>query len=116
VSTGTSTATARAGAVTVEIVQLIEPESIEVIEGSKDPWQGWVSYERGTQIAAPVVVTRRTGDRVTFLTVIVATGAEGEADARLVERPDGGHSVAVSVEGRDAVVDIGDGGELTLLP
>jgi hypothetical protein len=75
----------------------------------------WDPPGRTAQLpAASALVSRRSGDRVTFLTVIVATGAEGDADARLVERPDGGHSVAVTVDGRDAVVDIGEGGALTL--
>jgi len=55
----------------IKITPLHKGIEAEVIEGSEDPIQGWVSYEYGSKIRAPVLRYTKRGELPAFLDVIL---------------------------------------------
>src|SRR5439155_8616962 len=52
------------------IVRLADGAS-SIVRGSTDPMQGWVSFDYGHLLPAPVVDTTASGTHVRFLTLII---------------------------------------------
>jgi hypothetical protein len=71
-----------------------------VVAGRTSPIQGWVSWEFGKRVAAPVVDFRRAGSNVRFLTLLMP--AAGDPGCRISELrlTSTGYSVVVSSGGR----------------
>lgn len=65
----------RAAGSNVLIVQVVAPTATRIVTGATSPIQGWVSYQYGKRVAAPVVESRRSGTSVRFLTLLVPYGA-----------------------------------------
>lgn len=81
VRTDGARATATDGEVTVQFVQQQPVASLRVVEGQREPWQGWLSYGRGERVAAPVVVSEQRGRTVSFQTLILVEEARAGVPA-----------------------------------
>lgn len=63
---------ASSGDVFLRIKQLLwsDKDSQEVVEGSLEPYQGWISYKHGELTSAPVVSFNKTGSSALFITFL----------------------------------------------
>jgi hypothetical protein len=96
---------------------LITGTSSRVLTGRTSPIQGWLAYEYGNRLPAPVVEFRRAGSNVRFLTLIVpapGTAASGVSELKLTST---GYSVVIKVGSkRERVVVSGTSVSITPLP
>ncbi len=90
------------GGTEVEGLVLGSVASVEVVEGQRDPPQGWVSYDFGHKVTAPVL--RVVGDRVgrPLLTLVGRKGELGGLE--LTEGEDGSAVLAGQLDARKLVL------------
>jgi hypothetical protein len=100
----------------VQVRQLIGAGTTSrVVTGRTSPVQGWVAWEHGRKVAAPVVEVIRKGRNVRFLTLIVtAPGAPASGVSELKLMPTG-YSVRIKIGSRYERVVV-DGSRTTITP
>jgi hypothetical protein len=99
----------------VLIRQLAGTPTLRLVTGATDPIQGWISYQYGQRVAAPVVQAIRTGTSVRYLTLIAPSEGAPNAQVSSLRLTSGGYSVTITVGGRSERV-IASGSTVSITP
>jgi len=83
--------------------------SSSIVTGRTDPIQGWVSFDYGRLLKAPVIDTRANGTHVRFLTLIVPSATANHAPAATGLRwHDSGFDLTIGAGGAAARISVRD--------
>jgi hypothetical protein len=117
VTKGARTWTRRKGG-DVLVWQLLAAPQPRIIKGRTDPVQGWVSYEYGSPIPAPVIQTSKSGRSARFITLIAPfVGGAPPVDIKQLSITSSGFRVVVDIDGRrERVMANGSGAWIERLP
>jgi hypothetical protein len=99
----------------VLIRQLAGTPTLRIVTGATNPIQGWISYQYGTRVAAPVVQAIRSGTSVRFLTLIAPSEGAPNAKVGSLRLTSGGYSVTITVDGHSERV-IANGSTVSITP
>jgi hypothetical protein len=99
----------------VLIRQLAGTPTLRLVTGATDPIQGWVSYQYGQRVAAPVVQAIRSGTSVRYLTLIAPSEGAPDAQVSSLRLTSGGYSVTITVGGRSERV-VTNGSTVSITP
>jgi hypothetical protein len=94
---GVSSVWTRRARSNVLIRQLAGLPALRVVTGRTAPVQGWISYEFGLKIAAPVAEAVQRGSSVRYLTLIVPAAAGPAASVSQLRLTSTGYSVTVTI-------------------
>jgi hypothetical protein len=99
----------------VYVRQLVAGNISRVVAGRTSPIQGWVAYEHGERLAAPVVEVARSGTSTRYLTLIVAAPGSPTATVSSLQLTSTGYRVVVTIGGRSERVVV-DGSNASITP
>lgn len=100
----------------VQVRQLIgSGTTSRVVAGQTSPIQGWVAWEFGKRLRAPVVEFRRAGGNVRFLTLLVPSAGAPSSSVSQLALTSTGYTVVVSIGGRRERVSV-DGATVSITP
>jgi hypothetical protein len=99
----------------VLIRQLGSVPTLRIVTGTTNPIQGWISYQYGKRVAAPVVQVIKTGTSVRYLTLIAPSQGAPNAKVGSFRLTAGGYSVTITVDGRSERV-IANGSTVSITP
>ena len=99
-SVGTDQVRTRRSQGNVLIRQLTGLPRLRVVEGARDPVQGWVSYRYGSKVAAPVVEAIQRGSNVRYLTLIVPAAGRPAVQVTGLRLHSDGYAVTITIGGR----------------
>ena len=97
------------------IRQLAGAPVLRVITGATSPIQGWISYQYGQRVAAPVVEAVRSGTAVRYLTLIAPSEGAPDVRVRDLRLTTGGYAVTITIGGRSERV-IASGATVSITP
>jgi hypothetical protein len=97
---GTSSVRTRRHGANVLIRELVGSPKLRVRKGATKPIQGWISYQYGHKVAAPVVEAVKSGTKVRFLTLIVPAQGRPQATVSGLRLTRNGYSVTITIDGR----------------
>jgi hypothetical protein len=81
----------------VQVRQLLNGSTSQVVTGGTSPIQGWVAARYGERQAAPVVLVARRGRNVRFLTLLVAAPGNPASSVRDLKLTPMGYTVVVTI-------------------
>jgi hypothetical protein len=100
----------------VQVRQLIgSGTTSRIVTGQTSPIQGWVAWEFGKRLRAPVVEFRRAGGNVRFPTLLVPGAGAPSSSVSQLALTSTGYTVVVSIGGRRERVSV-DGATVSIAP
>jgi hypothetical protein len=81
-----------------------------IVTGSSAPIQGWIAYQYGRRVAAPVVEAMQTGRRVRYLTLLLPAAGQPSARVSGLRLTPTGYTVVISIGAHAERVTIGGTG------
>jgi hypothetical protein len=97
------------------LIRLVGSPKLRVITGARDPVQGWISYQYGRKVAAPVVVAIRSGANVRYLTLIMPARGRPIVETSGLRLTSDGYRITVTVNGRSERV-VASGSSISIRP
>ena len=80
--------------------------AMRIIRGSTDPIQGWISYQYGVRLKAPVIEAVKTGRTVRYLTLLVPSEGQAAVSVSELSVTPNGFSLMVTIDGHAEVVSV----------
>ena len=105
----------RRGKGNVLVRQLVGGTTSRVVVGRTAPIQGWLAWEHGKRLRAPVVEVVRSGTNVRYLTLIVPAAGSPSASVSGLRLTATGYSVVIRIGSRSERV-VADGAKVTVTP
>jgi hypothetical protein len=99
----------------VLIRELTGTPALRIVTGATNPIQGWISYQYGQRVAAPVVEAARSGTSVRYLTLIAPSEGAPNAQVRSLRLTADGYAVTITVDGRSERV-VTSGSNVSITP
>jgi hypothetical protein len=99
----------------VLIRQLVGTPTLRLVTGATSPIQGWISYQYGARVAAPVVQAIKSGTSVRYLTLIAPSQGAPNAKVGSLRLTSAGYTVTITVDGRSERV-VANGSTVSITP
>ena len=99
----------------LQVRQLIGGTTSRIVKGRTSPIQGWLAWEHGTRLTAPVVEVIRAGTTARYLTLLVPAAGKPGSGIPGLKLTSTGYSVVVKIGAKSERVVV-NGSSVTVTP